>query len=133
MLDDGRQERGKWELAVLDVATRDPSNGLPLFLDATVRCCHSSDPARQTARARRDGVAAEDTARSKHIRYPGGGLVAFAFESHGRPAEETVTYLRGFNKLACDKHPAMGLGAIWWALSSHLQIGNAEMLLSALG
>ena len=133
LLDAARQERGKWELAVLDVATRDPSSGVPLFLDAIVRCCHSSDPARQTARSRRDGVAAEETARDKHVRYPGGGLVAIALESHGRPAEETATYLRGFNKLACEEYPAMGLGAVWQALSTHLQIGNAEMLLSAMG
>lgn len=120
------------ELAVLDVATRDPSSGQPLFLDATARCCHSDDPARQAARSRRDGVAAEDAARQKHVRYPGGGLTAIAVETHGRPAEETVAFMRGFSKVALEAYPARGLGALWQALSTHLQVGNAEMLLSAL-
>ena len=39
------------EQAVLDVATSDPVTGAPVWLDATVVCAHSSDPALLLTRA----------------------------------------------------------------------------------
>ena len=120
------------EDAILDVATRDPSSGQPLFLDATVTCSNSIDPARQLARSRRNGAGAEDAARDKQHRFPGGTLTAVALEAHGRPAEETVAFIRRFGAAALEKYPSRGLGSVWQGLSTTLQVGNAEMLLSAL-
>ena len=116
-------------------ATRDAISGQPVFLDVSVTCAHSDDLSRQRARAGRDGLAARNAADAKHLRYPphGGELVPVIFEAGGRPGEETVAYVRSW---AHDMAPARRTEVIrfaWQQLSTHLQTGNAELLLSALG
>ena len=84
------------EEARLDVATRDAVSGRTIFVDASVTCAHSGYEPRQRARAGKDGVAA--AVRKKRQRYPpsGGELVPLVFEAGGRPAEETVAFVRSW-------------------------------------
>ena len=111
------------------------NSGQLLYLDATITRAHSDDAARLQARSRRDGSAAEEAANAKHARYraAGGGLVALAFETGGRAAEETVAFLRGYALDAELEDPSVGLGRLWQELSLLVQTGNAEMVRSAVG
>ena len=73
--------------------------------------------------------------RDKRRRYPpsGGELVPLVFEAGGRPADETVAFVRSW---AVDADPAERSQIIrfaWQQYSSVLQSGNAEMILSAVG
>jgi hypothetical protein len=71
----------------------------------------------------------------KRARYPpsGGDLVPMAWEDGGRPAEETLAYVRswghGFPQGERSEVVRYGLQQ----LSTLLQVGNAEMILSAKG
>ena len=69
-----------------------------IFVDACVACAHSGYEPRQRLRADRDGAAAADAVRGKRARYPpsGGELVPLIFEAGGRPAEETVAFVRSW-------------------------------------
>ena len=100
-----------------------------------VTCAHSGYEPRQRARAGKGGVAAADAVRSKRLRYPprGGELVPLVFEAGGRPAEETVTFVRSWG-LELDKaERAKVIRHAWQQYSNVLQSGNAEMILSAVG
>ena len=96
----------------------------------------SSSSSIQQGRAGRDGVAAEDAVRAKRRRYPpeGGELVPLVFETGGRPAAETVTYVRSLGASVGDPvERSMLTRALWQHYACTLQSGNAEMLLSAIG
>ena len=84
------------EEAVLDVVTTDPSTGQVVFVDVTVTTACPDDAARLRSRARHDGRGAADAAADKRRRYDraGANLVPMAFEDGGRPAEETVAFVR---------------------------------------
>ena len=126
---------GLLEEARLDVATRDAASGRPVFVDAMVTCASCGYGPRQRARAGKDGVAAADGVRSKRLRYPpsGGTLVPLVFETGGRPAEETVAYVRSLGAGVDDSERAVLIRSAWQQYSVALQSGNAEMLLSAVG
>ena len=127
---------GVFEEAVLDVSTRDAASGRPIYVDTMVTCAHCDYAPRQQGRANRDGVAAEDAVRVKRRRYPpeGGELIPLVFESGGRPAEETVTYIRSLGASVGDPvERSMLTRALWQQYACTLQCGNAEMLLSAVG
>ena len=87
------------------------------------------------ARAKKDVVAAADAVRGKRRRYPpeGGELVPLIFEAGGRPAEETVAYVRslGLELDSAERTQVMRLA--WQQYSNVLQAGKAEMILSAVG
>ena len=72
---------------------------------------------------------------SKRARYPssGGDLVPMAWEDGGRPAEETVAYVRswGFGLDAGERSEVIQNG--WQQSSSRLQVGNAEMIRNSKG
>ena len=123
------------EEARLDVAIRDAVSGRTIFVDASVTCAHSGYEPRQRARAGKDGVAAADAVRQKRQRYPpsGGELVPLVFEAGGRPAEETVTFVRSWAGDLPDADRARLIRYAWQQYSCILQSGNAEMLLSAVG
>ena len=135
------------EEAVLDVVTSDPQSGLPLHVDVTVTTACPSDPATLRRRARRDGTGAADAAAAKRNRYnlAGPSLVPLAFEDGGRPAEETVGFVRrcgaaaeriGSSLLpdgACDGGDQPVVARLWQEYSTLLQWGNAELILSANG
>ena len=128
-------ETGKPELAKLDFATRDAATGLPICVDTCVACAHSGYQPRQQARANKDGLAATNAVDEKRRRYPpaGGDLVPTAFETGGRPADETAAFVRswGHGLDPAERSEVIRYG--WQQLSTVLQTGNAEMLLSALG
>ena len=71
----------------------------------------------------------------KRARYPprGGELVPLVFEAGGRPSDEAAAFLRSYGDGLSDVERAAALGGLWRQLSRTLQIGNAEMVLSAVG
>ena len=90
---------------------------------------------RRRACAGRDGVAAADAVRGKRRRYPpsGGELVPLVFEAGGRPADETVAYVRSWAAELDDAERSRAIRYAWQQYSIVLQSGNAEMILSAVG
>ena len=126
---------GLLEEARLDVATRDAASGRKIFIDASVTCAHCGYEPRQRARAGRDGVAAADAVRKKRLRCPpsGGELVPLVFEAGGRPAEETVAYVRSLGNGFEGHGRTQVLRVAWQQSGNVLQAGNAEMILSAVG
>ena len=123
------------EEARLDVCTRDAATGRTVYVDTMVTCAHSGYAPRQQARAGRDGVAAADGVRTKRRRYPphGGELVPLVFEAGGRPAEETVAWVRSWGLEMDDADRSKVIRYAWQQYSNVLQSGNAEMILSAVG
>jgi hypothetical protein len=127
---------GLLEQAVLDVATRDPRDGRVLYIDTGVTCALSINWDRLQARANRDGAAATQYANAKHVRYPadqvpGATLAAFILETGGRPAQAVVSLMRYWGSQS--SAPEQGASLLWQQLSTALQLGNAESILSALG
>ena len=124
------------EQAVLDVATSDPVTGASVWVDVTVVCAHSSNPDLLLTRARRDGRAAGDAAAAKRRRYPAAGaaLVPLAFEDGGRPSEDAVGFIRrcGGAQEAAGEAPG-ATARLWQQVSTLLQLGNAELVLTAKG
>ena len=59
--------------------------------------------------------------------------MALAFESGGRPADETVAYVRSLGYDAEPDERSEIIQFAWQQYSILLQTGNAEMILSALG
>ena len=129
------QRTGLLEEARLDVATRDAVSGRKIFVDAMVTCANCGYEPRQRARANKDGVAATDAVRAKRLRYPpaGGELVPLVFEAGGRPAEETVAFVRSWCVGLESAERSAVIRFAWQQYSVVLQSGNAEMILSALG
>ena len=123
------------EEARLDVATRDAGTSHKIYVDTCVTCAHSGYEPRQRACAGKDGVAAADAVRGKRVRYPptGGNLVPLVFEAGGRPAEETVAFVRSWGAGLDSAERSRVIRFAWQQYSTVLQSGNAEMLLSALG
>ena len=80
-------------------------------------------------------MAAADSVRGKRTRYPpqGGELVPLVFEAGGRPAEETVAFVRSWALDLDDTERAGVIRHAWQMYSNVLQTGNAEMILSAIG
>jgi hypothetical protein len=130
---------GDLEAAVLDVVAHDPSTGSPLYVDVVVACAHSGDPARLRARARKPGRAAADAAAGKRRRYAQAGafLVPFALEDGGRPAEEALAFVRMLGAVRTEAEEGCldwgGTALLWQQCSTLLQLGNAELVLSANG
>ena len=133
---------GELEEARLDVATSDAGTGAALFFDVVVKCAFSTDLALLRRRARRDGCAAADAAGEKRRRYPtaGASLWPLALEAGGRPSDEMAAFVRLCGSAFTDTHksedgdPAPSpVSRLWQELSTLLQLGNAELLLSAVG
>ena len=108
---------------------------MPVFVDATVTCAFSGYAPCQRARANKDGLAAAAAVSSKRARYPpsGGDLVPFAFEDGGRPAEETVAFVRSWGHGFSLGERSEVIRFAWQQLSVLLQLGNAETILSSKG
>ena len=126
---------GLLEEARLDVATRDAASGRKIFVDACVTCAHSGYEPTQRSRASKEGAAAAAAVRGKRRRYPpsGGELVPLVFEAGGRPADETVAFVRSWAVDLDDAERSKVIRFAWQQYSSVLQSGNAEMILSATG
>ena len=63
----------------------------------------------------------------------GGELVPLVFEAGGRPAEETVAWVRSWGLEMYDADRSKVIRYAWQQYSNVLQSGNAEMILSAVG
>jgi len=110
-----------------------------MYIDAVVKCAHTDDPARLRARARKDGRAAAEAATGKRTRYPlaGASLIPFAFEDGGRPSDEARGFVRmlGASRTQAEEGSLEwgGTARLWQECSTLLQLGNAEMVMSANG
>ena len=73
--------------------------------------------------------------RGKRARYPpsGGELVPLIFEAGGRPAEETVAFVRSWGLEMDSAERSKVIRYAWQQYTTILQSGNAEMFLSANG
>ena len=60
-------------------------------------------------------------------------LVPLIFELGGRPADETVAFVRSWGAEMDDAERNRVIRYAWQQYSSVLQSGNAEMILSAIG
>ena len=124
------------EKAILDVATSDPTTGAPLWFDITVTCAHSDNAELLRSRVKRDGRAASDAAANKRRRYAAAGasLVPVAFEDGGRPSEDAVALIRRCGAAQeGDEGDGCSTARLWQQVSTILQLGNAEMVLTAKG
>ena len=104
-----------------------------------IKCAHSDNAALLRSRARNNGKAAADAAADKRRRYPAAGaaLVPLAFEDGGRPATETVSFIRMLGATRREAEGGSmdwgGTGRLWQECTTLLQLGNAELMLSANG
>ena len=120
--------------------TYDPHLGAAVQIDVAVTTACPEDQARLRARATKDGRGAADMAADKRRRYSSAGasLIPMIFEDGGRPAEETVALIR---RLGAARRVSGRVGAedwqvtaqLWQQASTLLQLGNAELVLSANG
>ena len=136
--------RAVLEEAVLDIVSSDPMTGQAVHVDVTVTTANPDDPSSLRGRARRDGRGAAEAAAGKRRRYnlAGASLVPMAFEDGGRAGEETVAFVRRCGAAAERKckqggdpgEPGQSCTAqLWQQFSTLLQLGNAELVLSANG
>ena len=132
-------QTGEVEEARLDIASTDVRTGAPLYVDVVVKSAFSEDPGRLRARARKGGRAAAEAANGKRRRYPLGGasLIPLAFEDGGRPCEEAVAFVRMLGACRTEAEDGNtdwgGTARLWQECSTLLQLGNAELVLSANG
>ena len=126
---------GRLEEARLDLAIRDPAFDSSYFVDWRVTCEYSTNEPRRVARSRNDGVAAAQQVAVKRARYPpaGGELAPLVFETGGRPSDEALAFMRCYGHDLPEGERAEALGDVWRGLSRTLQVGNADMVLSAVG
>ena len=96
-------------------------------------------PAACGSRARKSGRAAAEAAQGKRRRYPDGGasLIPPASEDGGRPWQEAVSYIRMLGACRTEAEDGNtdwgGTARLWQECSTLLQLGNAELVLSANG
>ena len=130
--------------AVLDIVSSDPTTGQPVHVDVTVTTACPEDRADLRGRARHDGRGAAAAAADKRRRYnlAGASLVPMAFEDGGRAGEETIAFVRRCgaaaerNRREADPAGKPGppvIAKLWQQFSTLLQLGNAELVLSANG
>ena len=127
--------------AVLDIVSADPVTGQPVHVDVTVTTACPADRADLRGRARHDGRGAAAAAADKRRRYnlAGASLVPMAFEDGGRASEETASFVRRCGA-AAELRGVYGTDGgqsatarLWQEYSTLLQLGNAELVLSANG
>ena len=108
-------------------------------MNAVIKTAYSEDLVRLRARARKNGRAAAEAATGKRRRYPhgGAGLIPLAFEDGGRACEEAVSFIRMLGACRTEAEDGCtdwgGTARLWQECSTLLQLGNAELILSANG
>ena len=122
------------ELAVLDVKWCE--KGTWHVVDVVVTSPDSTDPREERARAAHAGLAAEDAARGKQLRYPPGPttplLTPFAVETGGRLGEAArQLVLDRLDRRDGEAGASADAAAFWQELSATLQTGVAEQILAA--
>ena len=115
------------EAARLDVAFADPVGGMLVYVDVSVTsaACGAGTPESRN-KATHNGAAVAAMEEHKNRRYPGGGLVPFAFEAHGCLRLEAQSL---FRRWAADD---ADLCAAKQALAATLQRANADAYVSAV-
>ena len=127
--------------AVLDIVSSDPITGQPVHVDVTVTTACPGDRADLRGRARHDGRGAAAAVADKRRRYnlAGASLVPMAFEDGGRACEETASFIRRCGAAAelrgvyATEGGLSATARLWQEYSTLLQLGNAELVLSANG
>ena len=79
-------------------------------------------------------MAASNMVDEKRGRYPPGRgeLAPMVFETNGRPSDEAVAFVRAYGHGLPLADRAETVGTAWRQISRTLQVGNAEMVLSAV-
>ena len=126
----GRSGHEEVERARLDVVFNGTAG--PVYIDIAVTEAAAAGGHTSTDRARNDGAAALHEEKEKHRRYPGPDLVPFVLEANGRLGEEAELLLRSVAPLDPSERAAE-ISAAKRSLSTLLQLGNAEIVLSAQG
>ena len=91
---------------------------------------HSKDAHKMGQQAAHDGHAAASKEDKKRVRYPGPNLIPFAVESMGRLGDGAHSLLRALAPKDPSERSRV-LGAARQTLSVLVQMGNAELILSA--
>ncbi len=121
---------GELQLARLDVAF-DNALGKRVYVDVAVTDAGTVDLHELRQRAAADGAAALRKEDRKRLRYPGPELLPFVVEALGRPGGSAMSFLKEVAPKSLEER-AKALGAARQSLSALLQMGNAELLMSAV-
>ena len=121
---------GRIERAQLHVCF-DDSQGWRVYVDVAITDAATRDVYKLRSRAARDGVAAADKEDRKRIRYPGPDLTPFVVEALGRMGSGADALLRSVAPTDATERSVV-LGAARQSLSTLVQMGNAELVLSAI-
>ena len=124
-----RHRNGQLERARLDVVY-DNVHGRPVYVDVAITDAYTQDAHKMRQRAAEDGKAAAHKEDRKRVRYPGPDLVPFVVESLGRLGDGTQSLLRALAPSDPERRSRV-LGAARQTLSVLVQMGNAELVLSA--
>ena len=111
------------------------ASGRPVYADWNVTREHSKYQPRQRAQSNKDGLAVAQRVGEKRDRYPpqGGELAPLAVECGGHPSEELVAFVRSYGCGVSPSERSEVISQAWRSISTILQVGNAEMILSAVG
>ena len=104
--------------------------GRRVYIDVAITNAVTNDVHRLRARAARDGAAAADKEDRKRLRYPGPDLTPFVVEALGRVGPCADALLRSMAPTDATERSRV-LGAARQSLSALVQMGNAELVLSA--
>ena len=118
------------ERAKLDVCFDDPQ-GRRVYVDVAVTDVATDDVHKLRSRAARDGAAAADKEDRKRLRYPGPDLTPFVVEALARMGSGADALLRSVAPTDATERSVV-LGAARQSLSTLVQMGNAELVLSAI-
>ena len=121
---------GVIERAKLDVCF-DDSQGRRVYAYVAITDAATDDVHKLRSRAARDGAAAMDKEDRKRLRYPGPDLTPFVVEAFGRIGYGADALLRSIAPPDPTER-SRELGAARQSLSALVQMGNAELVLSAL-
>ena len=127
---DRRNAQGIIERAKLDVCFDDPQ-GRRVYIDVAITDAATDDVHKLRSRAAQNGAAAADKEDRKRFRYPGPDLTPFVVEALGRMGSGADALLRSFAPKDATERSVV-LGAAKQSLSALVQMGNAELVLSAI-
>jgi len=127
---DRQDKKGQMIRAKLDVCF-DDAQGRRVYVDVAVTDAATTCAQALRARAKRDGAAASEEEDEKRGRYPGPDLTPFVVEALGRLGDSADAFLRSLAPRDPEERSRV-LRAARQTLSVLVQIGNAELLLSAM-
>ena len=113
----------------MDVVFSD-SQGRREYIDVAITDPAAENVQEQRLRAHRDGAAAGRAEDAKHLRYPGPDLTPFVFEALGRTGPSATALLKSIVPRDAEGRYQI-MGQVRQSISALLQMGNAELILSA--